>query len=224
MPNEVMELRAAERYVVPEPLIGSFGVASVTILDISDHGVQVAHAQPLRIATMGRLWFKRDDLTVSAQGIVIWSHLSQTRNEKGKLLYNSGIRVDDAASWFAGVVEALATRGIIKPDRGSLDRKRQRLTQKQRSRGGRTTPLKTGGAVPEISPEQEKLIVHARDRMKVDRDEAARWYTRARRAIENGAAGDDNAIHLRQDVLAVWAYLDHAIDLAAIVEVFEREE
>ncbi len=125
------ELRSVERYIVDTPFSGSFGAASVSVLNIGTRGVFIEHAHPLRIRTTARLWFKRDEVTVSSQGTVVWSHLSKTANEKGKLLYNSGIHIDESAA-FAAAIEALLERGLIHRDPDSLERKRQRLSRKNR--------------------------------------------------------------------------------------------
>ena len=88
MNNSLHDLRTADRYIVVSPLTGSFGSAGVTVLDICEHGVQIEHAQPLRIGTRSRLWFRRGETATSNQAIVVWSRLSKTPNEEGKLLYH----------------------------------------------------------------------------------------------------------------------------------------
>ncbi|HET7712238.1 MAG TPA: hypothetical protein VFL80_09950 [Thermoanaerobaculia bacterium] len=130
MPQDVPDLRSEDRYIIDVPIKGSFGAASVAVLNIGSHGVFIEHAQPLRIRTTARLWFKCEDVTVSAHGTVVWSHLSKVANEKGKLLYNSGIRIDDPTE-FATSIQALLDRGTIRRDTESLDRKRQRLALKK---------------------------------------------------------------------------------------------
>ncbi|MEO6259151.1 MAG: PilZ domain-containing protein, partial [Thermoanaerobaculia bacterium] len=92
--TEIRELRLEERYVVKEALGGSFGAAAIRVLDISQQGMQIEHPQPLRLATRSRLWFKRGDVAVSVHGVVIWSRLSKSPNDEGKLLYRSGIRLE----------------------------------------------------------------------------------------------------------------------------------
>ncbi|HXG58368.1 MAG TPA: hypothetical protein VNL91_05060 [Thermoanaerobaculia bacterium] len=215
MSIDVSELRVSERYLAIEPLLGSFGVASVSILDIAEQGVQVEHAQPLRIATKGRLWFKKDDIVVSVPGIVIWSHLSKNANEKGKLLYHSGIRVDDPSAAFAGAVEALVVRGVIRADPKSLDRKRLRLLKKQHERfGTRGRVLRHDEA---IGSEQAVLIQHARTLLEANPEEARRWTQRAKYALTQsaGSAAADIDQHA-DEALAVWEYLDRMVDLGTI--------
>lgn len=218
---EVHELRDAERYVAIEPLLGSFGVASVSILDIAEYGVQVEHAQPLRIATKGRLWFKKDDIVISVPGIVIWSHLSKNANEKGKLLYRSGIRVADPSASFAGAVEALVVRGIIRSDPQSLERKRIRLLKKQHERfGSRQRALRHD---EQLTSDQVLLIKHAHLLLQGNPDETAKWCRRARVALaQNGAAVAEDTHRHGDDVLAVWEFLDRMIDLGTIARFFNE--
>src|SRR6185369_17657841 len=99
--DSVSELRASERYVAKEPIPGSFGAASVAVLNICDRGLMIEHAQQLRVATKGRMWFKQADVVVTVQAVVIWSHLSKQPNAQGKYLYHSGLRVDAGADGLA---------------------------------------------------------------------------------------------------------------------------
>src|SRR5437868_4976196 len=108
--ESLQEHRGADRFVVNEPLIGSFGSAAVTILNMADLGLQVEHAQPLRLGTKARLWFRRGDIGASVQAIVVWSHLSRTPNEQGKLLYHSGLRIEENAKQFTDALELFAVR------------------------------------------------------------------------------------------------------------------
>ncbi len=132
MHEAASELRSVERYIVDTPFSGSFGAASVCVLNIAIRGVFIEHAHPLRIRTAARLWFKRDDVTISVQGMVVWSHLSKTANDKGKLLYNSGILIEETAA-FSAAIETLLRRGLIRRDTESLERKRQRLARNDKS-------------------------------------------------------------------------------------------
>src|SRR5207244_13291385 len=113
---------------------GSFGSDGVTMLKMADLGVQVEHAQPLRLATKARLWFKRAEISASVQGIVVWSHLSHTPNEQGKLLYRTGLRIEDGGKQFTEAMELLAVRGLIRLDTDSLERKRLELAAREKAR------------------------------------------------------------------------------------------
>ena len=170
MTVEVAELRQAGRYIVLEPLDGSFGSATVTLCDVSERGLQIEHAQPLRIATSGRLWFKRGDVSVSTQATVVWSRLSQTPNLAGKLMYRSGVTVEVTTD-FSVALQALADRGVIRRDLQSLERKRSLLQQREQAKHGRPV-MKLLRTDNDVSPDQTLLIQHARERLRANPDEA----------------------------------------------------
>ena len=219
--QDVRELRAAERYQVLEPIAGSFGAAEVIVRNIGDQGAQIEHAQPLRLATKARLWFKRGDVAISVQAIVVWSHLSKTPNEKGKYLYLSGIRIDSQADELPRVVQALADRGLLRRDFDSLDRKRRELAEKARRQRAQPVMkmMHSGSAVP---ADQALLVQHAREHLRAHPNEAQKWYNRAKFAITESGTVAPDMIRYREDVLAVWEYLERSVELATIVKVFEK--
>ena len=209
MTIEVKELRAAERYVFDTPLPGSFGASEVLIVNMGYGGVQIMHPLPIRIGSAGRLFFRLADTTVASSGRMVWSHLSKERDAKGKLVYRSGIRVEDAD--FAAAVRSFVERGYIRSDSDSLERKKQRLIQKERERSDKH--LVKALPTESLSGEQALLIQHARERLRANPGEAIRLYEQARTA--------DAAKGVPDDILAVWEYLERSIALATITKVFE---
>ena len=222
MTPEIRDQRAIERYVVVEPLLGSFGAAAITILDIAEQGAQIEHAQPLRLASRGRLWFRRGDVSASVHALVIWSRLSDKPNDEGKLLYRSGLRVEDAQETFGPAIQALADHGVIKRDTESLERKRRKFVEREHDKHSKPSIkiVKT----EDVSPDQALLIQHARERLQNDPEEALKWYNRARYAIVESAAPIAAEIRNREDVLAVWEYLERSVPLSTIVRVFAEKK
>ena len=220
MTPDIRDQRAIERFVVVEPLLGSFGAAAITILDIAEQGAQIAHAQPLRLAARGRLWFKRGDISASVHALVIWSRLSDKPNDEGKLLYRSGLRVEDSQETFAPAIQALADHVVIKRDTESLERKRRKFVEREQEKTSKPSIkiVKTD----DVSPDQALLIQHARERLQNDPDEARKWYNRARYAIVESSAPIAADIRNREDVLAVWEYLERSVDVTTIATVFEK--
>ena len=192
--------RGAERYLAKEPIPGSFGAASVAILNLSDCGAMIEHAQPLRIATKGRLWFKQGDVTITARAVVIWSHLSKQPNKDGKYLYHSGMRVETGGDELAQALIQLATRGALVLDVDSLERKRTKSGPKPASPPPPPTPE------PELSPDQALLIHHALKRLREHPDEARRWYEKVK------DTAPDNVVKYGREVMALWSYLEGTID------------
>jgi len=212
--QSVRDHRGEDRFIVVEPLDGSFGAAAVAILNVAHQGVQIEHAQPLRLATRARLWFKREDVAASAQGIVVWSHLSKKPNEKGKLLYRSGIRIEEEMTPFRDAIQSLVTSGMIRLDVESLERKRKRLEEMERDRASK--PVVTMLRMPEIPADLVLLIQQARERLRANPDESLKWYNRAKFSTT-----DETILHHREDVLAVWEYLDRSVDLPTILRVID---
>ncbi|MCU1347669.1 MAG: hypothetical protein JWO56_699 [Acidobacteria bacterium] len=221
MTSDIQELRAAERYMVVEPLAGSFAAASVWVHDICEHGVQIVHPQPLRIGTKSRLWFKRGRTTAATQATVVWSRLSQTPDAEGKLLYRSGVRLSSHDFEFAIALQELASQGVLRADADSLERKRQLLAQREADRAGKPV-MKLRHPDLGIPPDQELLVRHARERLRANPEEARKWYHRAKFAIGDDGTnlGAAEVVRDRDDVLAVWEYLERTVDLAVIVRVF----
>jgi hypothetical protein len=207
---EVNEVRSAERYSAKEPISGSFGAASIGVVNLSYHGAMIEHAQPLRLATKSRLWFKHADITVAVQAIVVWSRLSKQPNAKGKYLYHSGLRVDSGAADLAAALQALANRGLVSLDMETLDRKRQRTEEREREK---TSPrMRAVNTETGITLDQMLLIRHASDRLRANPEEARRWFEKTK-----DSAPDDVVKHGRE-VMAVWEYLERTIDAGVIAK------
>ena len=219
MSADIRDLRTIERYVVVERLLGSFGAAGISILDIAEQGAQIEHAQPLRLGARGRLWFKRGEVSASIHAMVIWSRLSEKPNDEGKLLYRSGVRLDDGES-FASAIQALGEQGVIRRDTESLERKRRKFVEREQEKS--VKPSVKMIKVEDVPSDQALLVQHARERLQNDPEEARKWYNRARYAIVENAVPIAAEIRAREDVLAVWEYLERSVPLSTIVRVFER--
>jgi hypothetical protein len=205
----IEDLRSSDRYILNERLTGSFGSAPVTLIDLGEQGVQIEHLQPLRLATKGRLWFKRADVSVSLHAFVVWSKLF------GKV-YRSGLRIDEPAVDFLSAIQTMASHGILKKDDDSLNRKRKRIEEREKAKAG-TPTMKFVPTESDISPDQVLLIQHARARLKENFDEAQKWYSRAYFALRTSG----EATKYPEDVLAVWEYLERSVPLATIKRVFD---
>ncbi len=219
---DVTEIRETERFVFAEAVEGRFGSADVTLLNLSTRGALVAHAQPLRLGTRARLWFKRGDISVSIQALSIWSHLSKTPNENGKYLYLTGLRIEHDDSEYEHALQALLDREVIAPDRESLEKKKKKALAKIAEKSNRPT-VKLLRPEIDIPPDTQLLIEHARKQLLADPLEAQRWYQRAKYAITQGNVNiAADAIRNREDVLAVWEYLERSVEISTIAIVFER--
>jgi len=219
---DVEDLRSTERFVFATPLSGSFGSASVEMLNASARGIQIAHSQPLRLGMKARLWFKCGDVAVSVQALTIWSHLSKTPNAHGKYLYQSGLRIEHDDPQYETSLQALLDHGVLTADPESLEKKKKKALAKIAEKSGRPI-VKLLRPEIDIPPDQQLLIEHARKQLLADPMEAQRWYQRAKYAMTHGGVNiaADN-IRNREDVLAVWEYLERSVDISTIAIVFER--
>jgi hypothetical protein len=215
---EVQDLRGTERFVISEAVAGSYGAVSIAIVDISPQGAQIAHAQPLRLGGKGRLSFRHGGLNVTAQGLTIWSRFAKSAETSSNMRYRSGIRIESDISEFATAVQSLIDRGLAQPDPESLERKRRRVMDRNVDK---TSKLVVKGFNPEadIPNDQILLIQHARDQLRANPIEALKWYNRAKYAAGVQIA---EAIPNREEVLAVWEYLERSVDVPTIATVFER--
>jgi hypothetical protein len=213
---DVRDLRETERFIASRPIAGRFGRIDVTIWDLAERGIQIEHAEPMKIATTGLVAFKLDEMTVTIPGIVIWSRLSQTPDETGRLLYRSGIRLEANIDLVASAINRLAGSGRIARDTASLDRKRKKLQKREQELRARpvTQILHTTRETP---PDLVLLVQHARDRLRENPDEATKWYNRARFSVP-----EDSFSHVphREELLAVWEYLERSVEIQTIVDIF----
>lgn len=221
--DDIKDLRTAERFMVDAPIEGYFGRADVAIHDLAESGVQVVHAEPLRLATRARLGFRLGATAVTVPAIVIWSRLSQTPDPKGKLLYRSGLRLEANLDSVAGAINTLAGMGLLRHDRDSLYRKKRKIEDKEQEIAVRSA-FKPVLQATQLSPDQLLLVQHARERLRSHPDEALKWYNRAKYSHTDEALSALDDIANRDEVFAVWEYLERSIDLMTIVHAFEQRK
>jgi Tfp pilus assembly protein PilZ len=215
---KVEESRIARRVLVEPPIRALFGTIGISIVDFGERGIQAEHSAPMSIGLAAKLVVsipgQSEQLKIS--GTVVWSRLSKTPDSLGKYLYRSGIRVDEPEP-MRSAIEALLGASMARPDIRSLDKKRKVLREKRMKKQHPT--VKTIFHKPaQIPTDQVLLIQQARERLALQPDEAVKWYHRAKFSfIEAG-----QQIHYRDDILAVWEYLERTIDLAVIAQVIEK--
>jgi hypothetical protein len=145
MSTEVVDLRRGERFTVIEALTGTFGPAEVAVLNLSLGGVQISHPQPVRIGTRAKLWCRRGDVTITIAGTVVWSHLNAT---SAGMVYMSGLRLDAADPQYALAINTLMRGGVLRQDVDSLDKKRQRMREREEARKSQVRIIPTSEPPP----------------------------------------------------------------------------
>ena len=212
--TDIHELRSYERYTANTPLLGSFGSAEIWVVDIGEQGAQIEHAQPLRIGTVARLWFKGNDVPVNAQALVVWSKFSKK--------YRSGLRIEEGVEDFAAAIPQLLDRGVIHRDSQSLERKRRLREERELAKQGKPV-MRAMKIEDEVPSHQALLVEHARDRLRNNPDEAQKWYSRAYFAIRHGQGPvAAEMAKYPEDVLAIWEYLERTLPLPVIARVLAR--
>lgn len=145
MTLDVVDLRKGDRFLFTEPVSGSFGGNDVTFVNVSIGGAQVMHAQPMRIGTRGKLMFRRGDLVIAVPAHVVWSHLGKLGTA---MSYTSGVKLDAADPQFAAAINALYKAGTVVRDAESLEKKRQRMAEREAARQSKVRIIPTSEPPP----------------------------------------------------------------------------
>ena len=211
----VEDLRKAERFAAAAPLSANFAGTSVTIVNLSTIGAQIEHPTPIRLGTVSRFLFRQNDVSVDVKATLTWSKLTATGT------YRSGVRVENGNVEYALALHTLIKGGAMRREPDTLERKRRRLLERMADKtrpGSRSIPI--GGA--ELPADQVLLVQHARERLLAEPQEAQKWYHRAKYAITHGATNVEiESIRNREEVLAVWEYLERSIDIVTIARAFD---
>lgn len=218
MTDKIDDFRDHRRYLLAPPLEGSFGATEVGILNLGLHGVQVQHLVPLKPGARGRLIaaIPGRERKIALQGTVVWSRLSKSPDAGGKLAYRSGIHFDESSNFPSDALDALEASGLARVDEEALQRKREALARKQQQRqqSHARASVQPG---PEVPPEHVLLIQHALNQLRGNPQEAQKWYQRAR---FSPPVVDGKPIPYREDVIAIWEYLQRSIDIHVVAKVF----
>jgi hypothetical protein len=221
--TNIKDLRIYSRFIVPEPIPGYFGGSELIICDLSMRGMQVEHSEPLKPGSKARVGFRAGDSTVTFRAIVAWSRLSKTANRYGKFLYRSGLRLEEDDPEFARAISTLVASGQIRPDDRSLERKRRKLTELSQPKPLSPFMKIIAPQRVQIADDQVLLVHQARERLRANPDEAMKWYNQAKYAMASTEAAPlaDMNIPYREEVFAVWAYLEKSVDLVTVARAFE---
>jgi len=213
---EITDGRSAPRYLVLRELPAAFASYAVTVVNVSAAGLLIEHAQPIRIGSTGRFSIQLPGaVSPVLQARVIWSRLGSNLNLEGKALYRSGLlSVDDGQLGI--VIERLLGSKLAEEDSDSLERKRHSILEKlhkRKTQGG----MKVVPSPALLDPDQVLMVQHAVEQLRVHPDEATKWYNRAKFSGGEGGEGP-----YREEVLAVWEYLERSVPHEAIRQVLEN--
>lgn len=213
MSNE--EDRAETRYTLLRRIEGALGKVDFVLCDIGDRGLLVQHASPIRLGTEAPMNFSVPDagLSVHLRAIVVWSRFASPENTRP---YRSGVRVNDPDGVLRQAIEKLRTARAIRLDEDSMARKKKALAEKVRAR--QAPRMRQTGHAPRIPDDVILLVKQVRQRLQANPSDLVRWFNRAKFSLND--AGDQ--IHERDDVLAVWEYLERSVELSVISRVLDE--
>lgn len=218
----VEELRAAERFTASESLAATFAAYPIVIVNLSTIGALVEHPTPIRLGTVGRFMIRHGEIAIDVKGFLIWSRLAKTPGADGRQVYRSGLRIESGNAEYALALHMLIKSGAMRREHDTLERKRRRLVERmaEKSRSGVRTLTSSADDIPS---DQMLLVQHARERLLANPEEAQKWYHRAKYAITHGASNIEiESIRNREEVLAVWEYLERSIEIPTIARAFDR--
>jgi hypothetical protein len=220
----VDDLRAAERFTAAEPLFATFAANPIDIVNLSTIGAQIEHALPIRLGTVARFMIRRHEVAIDVKGLLIWSRLSEKPAADGKFLYRSGLRIESGNAEYALGLHMLIKAGALKRELDTLERKRRRLIERMAEMSRPGMRLIRTGPKEEVPADQLLLVQHARERLLSNPMEAQKWYQRAKYAITRGASNVEigSISSNREEVLAVWEYLERSIDIQTISRAFDK--
>jgi len=218
--TDVHESRDFVRYIVQPPIAATFGPIEVFISDIAERGIKVRHADPIRIALTLQISFRLPGTTDTFKlaSRVVWSHLSDMVGLNGKFLYESGLRIEDDQEKSRLTLERLLDTYSARPEEDSLEKKKAKIEEKIRKRE-HERKVRVIRQTRQIPSDQQLMIQQARSYLKANPTEAAKWYQRGKFAI----SAAHKAMPHRDDVLAIWEYLERSVDLETISWVLDRE-
>jgi hypothetical protein len=103
----------------------------VAVVNLSLGGIQISHPQPVRIGTRAKLSCRRGEVTITVPATIVWSHLHAG---SGGMTYFSGLKLDAADPQYALAINTLMRGGALRQDVGSLDKKKQRMHEREEAR------------------------------------------------------------------------------------------
>jgi uncharacterized protein YbjT (DUF2867 family) len=206
------QARTTARFVSKDPVDATFTAATtmpVMLRDVSVIGAQIEHAHPVRPAMQGRLSI--GDL--EAPATVVWTRLT------GPGQYRSGLRIEAPLEVVAAAIRDLLARGVVRKGEDTIRQREEAKIERQKSRM-RLTGLESTAA--SLTVNDIRNIRDARKWMQSHPEDAIKWYYRARAtATEDHLRIAGSGRTNREDVLAVWEYLERGFDLRDVVRALE---
>jgi hypothetical protein len=205
-PEEPADTRAAPRYIPRRQIDGVFNNVRFSIVQLSATGFRIRHNEELLPGDEARLSFA---LLNAAQSFamrarVVWTSVAREREGDGRPFFISGLRITEHGDRLARAIEILRSAHELEPDRRAI------------SRGSMNSPVPSTATDEEVS-----MVMKAVQRFADDPIEASRWQARARFALSDPDVRRyaPSRPRDREEVLAVWEFVERQIDIPKIIEV-----
>ena len=216
---DVTDARQEDRYTVTNRLEGTLAGNDVILVDIGIHGAQLKHPVPIKLGTVGKLQIKVSpaDGDLRVEGHVVWSKLAPKASPTGERPYHSGIRIEDPEGQLPPTIERMLELSMIKLDKDSIEKKRKMIEARTKSKGQPGVKL-FGAKAPRIPDDVILLVKQTQLRLRSNPAENVKWLNRAKYSLDEAGL----QIQQRDDVLAVWEYLERSIELEIIGRVLDQ--
>ncbi|MBV8518629.1 MAG: PilZ domain-containing protein [Acidobacteria bacterium] len=200
---ETPDMRSTPRFIPLRRISGIFGDAKFSIVQISQTGLRIRHAEPLVPGVEAKLSFAllKPARSFVMRARVVWTSLARSGDETFSI---SGLRIIEHADRLARAVELLNAAHELQPDRRAKPRR---------------TEADSLAGLDGVSDEEIALVTSAVQKFASDPVEASRWYSRARFALSDEHVRRVAPIRQREEVLGIWEYLERQIDIAKIAGV-----
>lgn len=199
------EHRVAPRYKPRRQTGGMFGDAKFVVLQMSETGLRIRHNETLLPGQEARMSIAlvRPQQSVIVTGRVVWTSIAQRGD--GPTYCISGVQVIENEGRLQRMVAMLRDAGELEPERPPG------------TKGRDDTPSALRG----MSDEEIADILRVVRRFTDDPIEASRWYARARFATSDESVRRALQPHQRdrEQVLAVWEFLERRIELKKVAGV-----
>ena len=201
--EEPPDLRIASRYVPLRQIDGIFGETKFSLLQMSATGLRIKHRDALLPGTEAKVSFAlmKPARSFVVRARVVWTSIARAGDDRFSI---SGLRVTAHQERLSRAIDLLKSANELQPERRAQTRRASDAV-----------------AVEEISDEEIALVTGAIQKFASDPVEASRWYSRARfsMADENVRRAAPERPREREEVLGIWEYLDHQVEIPKIAGI-----
>jgi len=207
------EDRKEPRFRFARELDATLGRVPLAVCSIAGNGLGVRHSTPLRLGVEAsfRLVLQEPAMVVQVAAFVVWSRLASPGESRP---YHSGLRVPDPCIDLQIALDQLRDLGLLLADDAPIKRTK---TDHETLRPAISPPPRRTNHM-HLPSSVVQLVNEARTRLLASPAELAHWRERGKVSlVELG-----EPIPERDDVLAVWQYLDRSLEITTIAKLLDE--